>query len=511
MSRTYRFGPFHFDAETRLLCREGRPTRLSPKGADVLAVLLEAGNDLVPREAFLQRAWPGVRVEPGSLKVRIAEIRKVLGDVAAAPAYIATVPRRGYRFVGELAVESGDPLGLESLERPPVGVLPFGTDGSPAARRVARVLRAGILGSLARWAEVRAFRVGAEAGAEPAPVASAPFLVEGTARGAGPVCRVRVRLLDGGSGCPLWSGDFPDLPVDDPATLDRIVLQIGHELRRSFHPRAMRTPTSEVGTAWHHVLQARSHRWRSTRQATGRAAQEYLRALEIDPEAAPVHADLVGVLSVEVLCGWSKDLHATLAMSRHHAQRALELDSGSRAVQVAAAWDACSHRESERALLHLDRARELGPARRLPAVFNWLRSLALLQIGRLEEACAISSRLQEKALRHREGDLLFALHAVVQLHRGQVEEAARAADCASAVRPAWTFDCTAALAWWLSGDPVRADGALRRARRHRPDLSSDLALAHLGWMGPPDSEETLGARLRDLGLVDRGDVAPPLP
>ncbi|MEN8158480.1 MAG: winged helix-turn-helix domain-containing protein [Myxococcota bacterium] len=506
MSRLFRFGPFDFDDETRLLRREGRPTALSPKGADVLAVLLDAGKELVTKAELVERAWPDVSVDEGSLKVRVAEIRKALGDDASAPVFIETAAQRGYRFVGELEVEAGDPLDLEALERPLMAVVPFETDGSPAADRAAREIGDGITESMARWAEVRVIPLGRLEQPERARELGAAYRIGGSVGSDGSACRVVVRLLDGDARHLLWTESYPDLPVDDGAARRRLALEIGHDIRRSFHPRASRVPTSDVPTAWDHVLQGRAQAWRTTREANRLARLHYLRALEIDPMAAQVHADLVGVCSTEVLCGWSEDLDATLAMSRHHATRALDLDARSRGVRVAVAWDCCSHRESERALVHLDEARELGPTR-LPTVFGWLRALALLQLGRLDEAHAISSELNQKALRHREGDLVFHLHAMVQLHRAAFEEAATAAECASAIRPTWTFDCTAAMGWSLSGVTHRAEAALARARGHRDDLSVDLAMATLGWMSPAGTAEALCSWLLDLGLPKRPRLA----
>lgn len=507
MTARYRFGVFDFDAATGRLRRNGRPVALSPKGAAVLAVLLRARNRLVRKEEILAGAWPGVRVEEGSVKVRIAEIRRALGDEASRPRFIETVARRGYRFVAEAAVQDGRIRPRQPAERPRLAVVPFRSDGSPGAARVARGIAEGIAGHLRRWDEIQLESSPPGAHGPRVPGESATVRVEGLVEEGGGTCRVEVRLVEAATGAVIWSGSFAGLPPGDAAARAPAVLELAREIRQSLHPRALRALAPGVPTAREEVLRARAYRWRRTRQANQRAQQHLLRALEIDPAAAEVHAELVGACSVELLCGWAKDLGALLAMSREHATRALELEPRSRAVHVAVAWDCCTHREAEDALVHLERAARIGPPR-LPAAFPWLRALALCQLGRLDEAEVLTAELSSRALRHREGDLVFHLHATVQLHRGAFEEAAVAGECASAIRPAWTFDCTAALGWWLSGAPERARQALDRAREHRSDLSRELAGAHMGWMAPPDADCDPYDRLEDAGLPAGGGISP---
>jgi hypothetical protein len=61
--------------------------------------LIEDGGQLVSKEELLRAGWAKTHVSDGVLKVIILEIRRALGDDPAAPSFIETVPRRGYRFV----------------------------------------------------------------------------------------------------------------------------------------------------------------------------------------------------------------------------------------------------------------------------------------------------------------------------------------------------------------------------------------------------------------------------
>ena len=72
---------------------------LTPKAFAVLHRLVEDGGQLVSKEELLRAGWAKTHVSDGVLKAIILEIRRALGDDTAAPRFIETVPRRGYRFI----------------------------------------------------------------------------------------------------------------------------------------------------------------------------------------------------------------------------------------------------------------------------------------------------------------------------------------------------------------------------------------------------------------------------
>ena len=97
----YRFGVFQFDAARLELSRDGRPVRLQPQPAHVLATLIAGAGRTVTREELRQAVWGGdtfVDFDRG-LNFCIAQIRSALGDDAGSPRYVRTVPKRGYEFV----------------------------------------------------------------------------------------------------------------------------------------------------------------------------------------------------------------------------------------------------------------------------------------------------------------------------------------------------------------------------------------------------------------------------
>ncbi|HEY3886214.1 MAG TPA: winged helix-turn-helix domain-containing protein, partial [Vicinamibacterales bacterium] len=106
----YRFGLFEVDVHAGSLLKQGRPVRIQEQPFRVLVALLERHGDLVLREELRARLWPDdTFVEfDKSLGVALAKVRAALGDEAANPRFIETIPKRGYRFIAPLVVVSGE-------------------------------------------------------------------------------------------------------------------------------------------------------------------------------------------------------------------------------------------------------------------------------------------------------------------------------------------------------------------------------------------------------------------
>ena len=94
----YEFGPFRFDVSRRALYREGEFIALTPKGAELLLLLLQEAGRVVTKDQLLARVWPGVVVEEGAIANNISALRKILDPAFGGEGPIATVARRGYRF-----------------------------------------------------------------------------------------------------------------------------------------------------------------------------------------------------------------------------------------------------------------------------------------------------------------------------------------------------------------------------------------------------------------------------
>lgn len=98
-SSPIRFGDFSLDrSEAVLRCGEVA-VPLQPRCFDLLAFLAAHPGQLVTRDRLFAEVWPDVTVGDEALTQAVKELRKALGDDAASPRFIETVPRRGYRFI----------------------------------------------------------------------------------------------------------------------------------------------------------------------------------------------------------------------------------------------------------------------------------------------------------------------------------------------------------------------------------------------------------------------------
>ena len=97
------FEPFRLDLVNLCLWRAQERMPLTPKAFDILRYLVERANRLVSHNELLDALWPETFVNQEGIRKYILEIRKVLGDRPRHPIFIATLPKRGYQFVAQVA------------------------------------------------------------------------------------------------------------------------------------------------------------------------------------------------------------------------------------------------------------------------------------------------------------------------------------------------------------------------------------------------------------------------
>ena len=98
----YEFGRFRLDATNRVLQCDGKIVSLSPKALDLLLLLVRHRNEVLDKQKIMEVLWGKTNVEERNLTQQIFVLRKALGDGAEGANFIATIPKRGYRFVAEV-------------------------------------------------------------------------------------------------------------------------------------------------------------------------------------------------------------------------------------------------------------------------------------------------------------------------------------------------------------------------------------------------------------------------
>ncbi|MES2194598.1 MAG: winged helix-turn-helix domain-containing protein [Pseudomonadota bacterium] len=122
------FGRFCLYERSRLLEKDQAPVKVGSRAIDILCLLVSRAGEIIHKDELLAYAWPNLVVEETSLRVHIAELRKVLGDGKEGARFITNVPNRGYCFVAsvqrrERQVTAATPPAPETSKTGPLPVL----------------------------------------------------------------------------------------------------------------------------------------------------------------------------------------------------------------------------------------------------------------------------------------------------------------------------------------------------------------------------------------------------
>jgi eukaryotic-like serine/threonine-protein kinase len=98
-----RFGPFTVDFASRELWNDKGRVSLQDKPFQILIVLLQQPGELVSREELQRQLWADTIVDfEHSINTAVKKLREALQDDPERPRYIETLPKRGYRFIGQI-------------------------------------------------------------------------------------------------------------------------------------------------------------------------------------------------------------------------------------------------------------------------------------------------------------------------------------------------------------------------------------------------------------------------
>jgi TolB-like protein len=286
----------------------------------LLRALLAADGKTVPKSALMDAAWPGIAVEESNLSVQIAILRRLLGPAADGTAWIATVPRVGYRFSGELTAEARSPSVERANDhsRTSIVVLPLQNVGDrPEQEYLADGITDDIIIALARfrWFSVAsrgicfsykgaardARRIGEEL--------DVAFLLEGSLRRTGDRIRVGVQLVDTALGTTVWSEHYDVGETEVFAVQDAIAERVAGAVE----PELLRHDAIRVGrhtgnaSAWDLVRRGTWNFHKVTRETHLEARRLFREACGLDAALAEAQFWRARVSAGLVAYGWSSD------------------------------------------------------------------------------------------------------------------------------------------------------------------------------------------------------------
>jgi TolB-like protein/DNA-binding winged helix-turn-helix (wHTH) protein/tetratricopeptide (TPR) repeat protein len=432
------FGDFVLDPQQYTLRRGGELVPLQPKTFDLLHHLLQHPGRVVEKDELLAAVWPGVVVTEHSLTRCIKDLRRALGDDAAAPHVIETVARRGYRLLLTPSVRPAPaaqaaepaPVGLPPVAAPPrrrtawaaagallllgaavagfwmatrqqapapvasIAVLPFNPlSAGDADSLFADGVAEDLLDRLAQLPRLQvvartssfAFRGEAHDAKAIGRTLGVRWLLEGSVRQDASRVIVNAQMVDAGSGYRVWSARFERAPGDLFALQDEIARSVAAQVQQRIEPGA---PLPEAHRsagveAWQHYMLARELFNRRTQDWQPRALQALEQAVALEPGFARAQA-LLGI--VLQLSAHNRAVpENTLVRAEQAVQRALQDDPRLGLAHAAAGLLRLQQGDHAGADTALQRALELDPM--LVVAHNW-RAIALTSQGRIAEADA---------------------------------------------------------------------------------------------------------------------------
>jgi TolB-like protein/DNA-binding winged helix-turn-helix (wHTH) protein/Flp pilus assembly protein TadD len=400
-----RFGPFEVDVNAGEVRKRGRRLRLQDKPFRVLEALLEHPGEVVGRDALRTRLWPAdtfVDFDTG-LNSAVNKVRRVLGDSAAAPLYIETLGRRGYRFIAS----------IDDLPPAAAAVALGWAPASPAVSSLAVLPLANLSGDeheeyfcdgmteavTGQIAGIRSLHVISRQSAsryknsrQPLPAIARELgvdaLVEGSVLRAGGRVRIEVRLVHGASDRYLWSHRWERELSDVLVIQAEIAAAVGHAVAATItdDERARLAQRRDIDPAAYDLYLKGRFCWRQrTRDGLQRSVEYYRKATALAPAFAlgfAAEAESLGPLGYLGIV----PPHESTPPMRAAVTRALQLDpdlvEGLTALAACDGYHEWRWREAE---AHFQRAIALNP--NYNTAHLWYGKLLEI-LGRQDEALA---------------------------------------------------------------------------------------------------------------------------
>jgi TolB-like protein len=423
------FGDCLLDAERRELHRCGEQVALEPRVFDLLLYLVANRDRVVSKNDLIAHVWRGRIVSDAALTTGLNGARTAVGDSGAAQLMIRTIPRRGVRFVADVAdvaeKASSAPIparaepALALPDKPSIAVLPFqNLSGDPEQDYFADGVVEEITTALSRirWLFVIARnssfaykgqaidikRVGRELGVR--------YLLEGSIRTSGGRLRITAQLIDAQDATHLWADRFDGSLQDVFDLQDEVATRVAGVIEPTLEAaeirRAMRRPTRDL-TAYDLYLRAVQVHNSFTREGVIKALELLEEAIARDPGYGPALARASVCRERLRHDGWSSTPEEDQRKAIELARRALEASPDDAGVLANAAFVlAFSKEDVDGVMAIIDRALALNPS----FARGWhVSAIIWVRAGYPDAAIERAKRAMRLSPRERSGPFLIAL------------------------------------------------------------------------------------------------------
>jgi TolB-like protein/Tfp pilus assembly protein PilF len=502
------------DVGRRELLRGGHRVAVQPQVFDLLVHLVQNRDRVVSKDDLIALVWGGRIVSESTLTSCINAARTAVGDSGKSQKLIRTIPRKGVRFVGEVAEQSSGmrpadaanevsdqpPRPLPVPDRPAIAVLAFeNMSGDREQDYFSDGISEDVITALSkvRWFFVIArnstfvYKGRAVHIRQIAEELGVRYVVEGSVRRSGDRVRITAQLNDVATGSHIWAERYDrsltDLFAVQDEITDAIVAAIEPQIYAAENFRAKRKPPNSMD-AWDLVMRALSHYWR-VRRGDHVIAQGLLeQAIAIDANYGQALSVLATSHMFGAHLGWA-DIKTAAPIAERAALGAIQADSEDAWAHTALGSVYFSTRRLDHSLAEFELALQLNPNFSLAQGYY---ALALSYCGRWQESHDAARRAIRQSPRDPSLAIYYGIAAYAQfVGRNYPEAIALARD---AIRQ--RGDLTGAyrvltVAAGMAGDTEVATAALAELRRSQPNISLAWIATELPWKLESDREHYL--------------------
>ena len=366
----YTFGKYAVDTDRLELSEDGTAIALQPQAFALLVFLIENAERVVSKDEIIGSVWQGRIVGDGTLNARVNALRRALGDDGAKQAMIKTLPRQGFRFVGELSAAAAAPSRDLGKRRPEasIAVLPFvNISADQEQLYFADGLTEDLITDLSKIPELFviarnssfAYRNSPKNVTEIGKELGVDHVLEGSVRKAGSRVRINAQLIDTERGGHVWAERY-DSDVDDIFALqDEITEKIASALRLNLVKSSVDRSTQSV-EAYELCLKGRAKFFMFSPETNRECIGLFEQALAIDPNYSDAWAGQV----FPYQSGWSfawPGYDNGLDIAAEKARRAVELAPHSSLAQSRMGWVQTFLQQPEASIESFERAIALDP------------------------------------------------------------------------------------------------------------------------------------------------------
>ena len=486
----YRFRDCELDVLAVSLTRNSQLVPIEPQVFKLLLLLIENRHRVLSKDEILDEIWEGRIVSESALSSRLKSARRAVGDTGKDQEVIATLPKRGFRFIADIDTvanpvasewdSASAAIGTELTCR--IAVLPFASRGDHVDHHVVAdglthdiitlLGRAGWLAVIDRGSAFL-FRDGEANCADAGKHLNADYVLSGSLDIRNNRVRLRAVIADVTAGTEIWAEIF-DRRIEEVFWLQEELAKAvaaaaqsqieGTEQRKaiSASPVQLDAWTAYHRGAWHMLKFSMRH--------LEHASQYFHHALELAPNSVCALSGMSFIHWQRAFLGNDAQRQAETQQALTHARKCVDINSADPQGHWALGRALLLQDDIEGSIQELELATELNPSS-VQSLYALARSLTFS--GDIETALAKTEAARSLSPFD---PMLFAMTSLAAMNYCMLGEHAKAAPLLElALRQPnahYHIQAIAAVSYTMAGNTDKAALHYRNLTEHGRDYSS---------------------------------------